>query len=235
MKWSFGSAFVIVSVFRFHLPPLGLGLELCFLILPPLLEFLLVRLLCTCALAATPWQVTHACTGGTSVLHQLVALVQDHRTQQGTGRAGVLGGRGEVLSFAHRLTLHLWAAWLGCYPWWGLLCGGWAAPLSGECLHNWGHHSPVGTPVGQTTISESVCAGRAAPTSSYSQVGCCVRACNLNHCHQVGGGVHSPISTASRGSSPATFRCMATWIFQMSCCTVLGILCWLMNVHLLVT
>ena len=50
-----------------------------------------------------------------------------------------------------------------------------------------------------------------------------------------GEGDCSPSSTASQGSSPPTFSCIDTRISYASCCAVQGILCWSMDVQLVVT
>ena len=62
--------------------------------------------------------------------------------------------------------------------------------------------------------------GQAAPASTHSHSGSCVRICDLDRCLWGGGRVHSPSSPVSQGSSPPIFRCRAAWISQASCCVV---------------
>ena len=139
----------------------------------------------------------HRCTGGACVLHW-----------------GLYSHAGGAAMFsrgpAELLHLHL--------------VGG--APSRGlSCCHSVGSIPTVGAAVAWWVLpwvglplQKCLCAGWAAPTSSYRCAGCCVRTHDLDCCHW--GGVCSPSSTASPESSSPTFRCMAAWISQSSSCAV---------------
>ena len=137
---------------------------------------------------------------------------------------------GGVLSCMCGPALCLQAAQMSCCAWWGAGAPSWRLSTTW-----WRVFPQVGLPQhyghshGLSYNLQSVLVGWTAPASSYTHTSCYVSTCNLDCCHQGGGGVHSLISTASLGSSPPTFRCMAAWICQMSC-AVQGILCWLTNV-----
>ena len=115
----------------------------------------------------------------------------------------------------------------------GTFFGGWATatwciafPLVGPPQHGGYSH-------GLGYNSKSVCVDCAAPSTSHSHTSH-YKICDLPHSWG-GRRMHSPSSTVSWRYSPPTFRCTAAWISQTSCCAVQEILCWLMNVHLVVT
>ena len=82
------------------------------------------------------------------------------------------------------------------------------ACLVGGCSHRLGYHS------------KHLHAGQAAPASTHSCAGCCVKIHDMDCFHQEGGGAHSPGSTISQGSNPPAFRGIAVWISQASCCVI---------------
>ena len=90
-------------------------------------------------------------------------------------------------------------------------------PLGGECSHGWGHCDMVGW-LGYH--SKSVCMQARLPLPLLTVMLATVKTGDIDHCCLGWGGIHSPSSTASCGSSPPIFRCMAAWISQASYCAV---------------
>ena len=76
-------------------------------------------------LTISAWQVMHTHADGASVLCQWVTLMQDHYTQQESGQATVIGGKGGgtfIHTWASSVLTGSWAELL-CFvgvPFWGL-------------------------------------------------------------------------------------------------------------------
>ena len=189
-----------------------------------------VGLLCICAGWPQPLSRLHSqgwglCTQQVGHALQVGPLCSAGRSlscKRSLLYSGYTGWEGHFLS--HRPVLH-WYSWvirLTCSTRQeGCLCRGWAA------ITQWGAFPQAGPPrrswcsCGSGYHSKNVCtwAGLPSPPPTVAQ-GHCVRIWNLDHYFQGQGGIHSPNSTTSWRSSPPTFRCVAAWISQASCCAV---------------
>ena len=119
----------------------------------------------------------------------------------------MLNRSGGALSFPLSLALFSWLFCLSLCAWWaGLPCGAEPPWVGRVCPHGQDHQSTVGTPAVRLPLWKPLHAGLAALASSYSHAGHNVMTLDLDDYHWGEGGVHSPSSTTSHGSSPPTFK-----------------------------
>ena len=95
-----------------------------------------------------------------------------------------------------------------------------APSLCGDHSHGQGHCCKWVHPQFRIPLQKHSDACQAAPTSTHSHSGHCVRKHDLDHFCWEEQGVHSLSSTASWGLSSPTFRCIAVWISLASYCVV---------------